>query len=444
MSGVSAIVSPSSAARVAFAALAAFSLGAASSAANAQNVNVSFQGVLVPHPSGACTMFQADDGNTYMLSNQANFTSGDRVHVAGSYDTFQFGVCLNIAVPRIQVTSITPAFAGVGTLTNINGTVRLVTDDGRTFGLSTTGPYRAGTRVYVQGPVNIGSRTVPIIANSVIGLPFSGFGRITTIAPGNLRFTAENGQVFSLDRPGSIPTVVEGDSIFVEAVRTRSDTGVLSLTSVTSRPAFQSSGTVVSTPGGPAFQAGAVIFNDVFTASAITGFPVGTRLYLRGRSADDYDYNEVKPPNDIRLSRADFSYTVVGTLNTAAKTVTSAIDGTVVHVQYVGNPALNPNGSTVYAAGPIDTQSPGNVTLYHNEVRIGINLEGTLLNGFGCTPIIHFDGGGYLFPKNNGGLPIDEHVRVVGGYTSEDPCNDEDGLIDNTIEVTAAPCINCE
>lgn len=442
MFNLSAIAFPSSAARTVFAALAAVTLSAAPSSASAQNVNVSFQGVIVPHPSGACNLFLADDGNTYILTNQANFTNGDRVHVVGSYDPFQFGVCLNLAVPRIQVSSISAAFAGVGTITNINGTVRLVTDDGRTFGLTTSGPYRAGTRVYVQGPVNTGSRTVPIIANSVIGPPFSGFGRITTIAPGNLRFTAETGQVYKLDRPGSIPAVIEGDYIFVEGVRGKSETGVIPLSSVTARPAFQSSGTVISTPSGPAFKAGAVIFNDEFTASAITGFPVGTKLYVRGRSADDYDYNEVKPPNDIRMSRADLGYTVVGTLNTAAKTVTSATDGTVVHVQYVGNPVFNPNGSTVYAAGPIDTQSPGNVTLYHNEVRIGINLEGTLLNGFGCTPIIRFDGGGYIFPKNNGGLPINSHVRVIGGYTAEDPCNDEDGLIDNTIEVT--PCPNCE
>ncbi len=419
-------------------------VSAAPSIACAQSVNVSMQGVIVTRMGGQCTVFEGDDGAQYFLSTQGNFTAGDRVHVAGSYDPFQAGTCVNIAAPLIQVTTIAPAFAGVGTITNVSGTIRLVTDDGRTFGLTATGPYRAGTRVYVQGPVNAGSRTVPIISNSVIGTAFSGFGRITTIAPGNLRFTAENGQVFTMDRPGSIPNAIEGDYIYVEAIRSKTDTGVPALSSVTSRPAFQSIGTVVATPNGNAFKAGTVFFSDEFTASAIAGYPVGTTLYVRGRSADDYDFNEVKPPNDIRLSRADLAFSVVGTLNTAAKTVTSVTNGTVVHVQYTGNPVWNPSGSLVYAAGTIDTQGPGSVTLYHNEVRLGINLEGTLLNGFGCTPIIRFDGGGYIFAKNNGSLPINTHVRVIGGYTADDPCNDEDGLIDNTIVVTPAPCPNCE
>ena len=129
MFDLSAIAFPFSAARTVFAALAAVTLSAAPSAASAQNVNVSFQGVIVPHPSGACNLFLADDGNTYLLTNQANFTTGDRVHVAGSYDPFQFGVCLNLAVPRIQVSSISAAFAGVGTITTVNGTVRLQVSD---------------------------------------------------------------------------------------------------------------------------------------------------------------------------------------------------------------------------------------------------------------------------------------------------------------------------
>ncbi len=62
--------------------------------------------------------------------------------------------------------------------------------------------------------------------------------------------------------------------------------------------------------------------------------------------------------------------------------------------------------------------------------------------GFGCTPIIRFDGGGYIFPRNTGGLPLNEHVRVVGGVSFENPCMDTDALVDNTI--VAVPCNNCE
>ncbi len=408
-------------------------------------INVSFQGVIVENAGGACTTFEADNGSTYILSTLGAFSAGDRVHVTGSYNDQQVGICFNTGGPTINVTSIQPAFAGVGTLVTINEKSRLTTDDGRVFVVQNGGAARA-SRVYVQGIVTIPSaRGNPVITSNVIGPAFSEFGRIISLTPGNLRFKADSGGIYSLDRPGSLAGVVEGDAIFVEGIRgSIGPGGVTPITAVTARPAFHASGRVASTPAGNVLDPDTLILPDRYTASALAPFPAGAKVYLRGRSADDYDYGEAKPAHNVRLSAAGASYSTVGVLNTANNTLFSLSDGSTIHLEYNGNPLYTPSGSLAYVAGEISAQSPGSVTLSHNEVRIGIDAEGFLVNGFGCTPIIVFDNGGYVFPKYNAPYPVGEHVRVVGGITFDLPCADEVGLVDNSIVSTPAPCINCE
>lgn len=407
----------------------------------AATINVSLQGVLVQDVTGGCITFEGDDGATYFLSTLGGFAAGDRVHVTGSYNDTQAGVCFNTAAFQITVTQLRPTFAGVGTISVVGEKTRLVTDDGRTFVLQNTGGFRSGARAYAQGTVTA-SRTTWVLSGNTIGPAFSEFGRITSLAPGALRFTSESGAVYSLDRPGSINGVFEGDAVFVEGIRGRLGAGgVTPLTSVTARPAFHASGRIAQ---GGGFAPDTLILGDQYTASAIAGTPVGTKVYLRGRSADDYDFGEFKPVRNIRLSRADISYTALGILDTASRTVTNYLDNTVIHLEHIGNPFLNPSGSLVYIAGAVASEGFNTVTLSHNEVRIGIIQEGVLLNGFGCTPIIRFDNGGYIFPKNNGGLPVNTRVRVTGGFTFQVPCNDEYGMVDNTIEASPNQCPNCE
>jgi hypothetical protein len=410
--------------------------------ASAGIVNVSMQGVIVENAAGGCQTFEADDGATYLLSTLGGFQPGDRVHVTGTYNDLNAGVCFRVAGYVINVTSIKPAFAGVGTLIKVGEKARIQTDDGRNFVVQNSGAYRSGARVYVQGQVTPG-RTISTITSNVIGAPVSEFGRITSLTPGGLRLAGESGAVYALDRPGSINGVFEGDYIFVEGIRGKPVGGVTPVTSVTARPAFKASGSVVAGAGGNEFLPDTLIFPDRYTADALTGFPVGSKVYLRGRSTDDYDYGEARGSRYVRLSLAESSYAAVGVIDTTAGTVINGSDGTLIQLEYAGNPVLNPNGSLVYVAGTIAAQGLGTVTLSHNEVRIGIASEGTLLNGFGCTPIIRFDNGGYIFPKNNGGLPVGSHVRVIGGFTFDAPCNDEYGLVDNTIELTGG-CANCE
>lgn len=412
--------------------------------AAADIVSVSLQGVLVEDSTGLCTTFEGDDGFTYILSTMGTYTSGDRIHVTGSYDEDILGTCFTVAGPFITVTEIRPAFAGIGTLVVINGKLHLESEDGRLFRVQNLGGYGEGTDVYVQGTV-IETRGLPLITGNVIGPAFASFGRIAAFTSAGVRFVAESGGLYLLDRPGSLVGTIEGDFIYVEGiVATESDTREIAITSVTARPAFEASGIVVAVPGGVALDPETLInFGQTYSADALAGFAAGTKVYVRGRSTDDYDYGEVKPVRNVRKSRAGMSYSGVGTLDVASGTM-SVEDGTVVHLEHLGNGWFHPDGSLIYVAGEIEWAGSGSVTLGHNQVKVGLSREGVIFNGFGCTPIIVFDEGGYIFPRNNDGLPIGEHVRVVGGVTLDVPCSDFAGLVDNTIEVTPFPCINCE
>ncbi|HEX8877304.1 MAG TPA: hypothetical protein VF777_11175 [Phycisphaerales bacterium] len=415
-------------------------------AAVAAIVPVSTQGVIVTNISGICNTFEADDGRTFILSTQGSFTAGDRVQVDGSYDDTTASLCFNTGGPLINVATIRPAFAGVGTIVVINGQPRFQTDDGRTFSLQNTGGFRAGSRVYVQGTVTTPSRAAALINNTVIGPAFSDFGRITDITPGNIRFTSEAGVVYSLDRFGSVPTftTLVGDYVFVEGIRAKAVNGVIPLSSVTARPAFNASGRVVATPSGLAFEADTLLVAPQFKAAALAGFNPGDKVYLRGRLPDDYDFGEAKPANTIRLSRAGLSYTAIGFLDIPTKTVINIDDGTVINIEFVGHPLFNPNGSLVYIAGPIAAQSPGSVTLSHNQTRVGIIAEGLVDFGDFCAPIVRTPTGGQLFPRNIAPFGFGSYVRVRGGLTFEVPCIDEAGLVDNTVEAADPGCINCE
>lgn len=399
-------------------------------------VPVSTQGVIVQQSNGGCNTFEADNGLTYLLDTQGPFVAGDRVQVDGSYDDTTVGWCGNTGGPRIINMTIRPAFAGVGTLVSTTFGIRLQTDDGRMFALQNGGGSRAGTSVYVQGTVDTSARVLTII-NNVIGPSFSGFGRITDINPAHIRFTAESGQVYSMDRFGSVPvyTTIVGDYIFVEGIRAKAINGVIPLTSVTARPAFNASGRVVATSSGVAFDADTLIFAPQYTASALTGQAVGAKVYLRGRNADDYDFGEPRTANNIRLSRVGQSYTAVGYLDRATKTVINLDDGTLVNLEWPGDPLFHPTGSIVYVAGPIASQGPGTVTLSHNQTRVGVIATGWITSGVTCSPIVLTQQNARIFPKNNGGFPFLTHVRIVGGLTFDSPCFDESSVVDNTIAI---------
>ena len=410
---------------------AAMLIASIAQTAHAAIVNVAQQGVLATTTYG-CVFFVGDDGQRYALSTLGGFSAGDRIFVQGSYNTQQAQVCFGTGGPLITTTAVRPAFAGVGTLTRVGNQFRLQTPDGRVFQVQTLSDFRAGSTVYVQGQVNT-LVSPPRIESNVIGTGFSGFGRLTSTTAGTLRFRADSGVTYALDRLGSQPDALVGDYCFVEGIVGKSAGGVTALNSVSARPAFHAKGTVISTAGGKALDADTLIFTNPFTADALAAFKVGASVYLYGRSADDYDYAEVKIANNIRQSTAGAAFAATGFLNSSTKTLINELDGSIVYLESVGSPILTPNGSYAYVAGAVLSTGPGSVTLRNNEVRIGWDGQGYLVNGFGCTPIVAFDGGGYLFPKNIGTFQVGDYVRVRGGISFELPCEDFQGLVDNSI-----------
>jgi hypothetical protein len=413
------------------------------STAHAAIINVSTQGVIVEHPNSVCSVFEADTGETFTLSSLGGYTHGDRVHVTGTYDTNQFSQCENTGGPTITVSAIQPAFAGVGAISFTKTSTILTTPDNRTYLVPAAGSIRAAGNVYVQGTVTPGSRTLSTINATSVGPGFSGFGRITSFGPGPITFVSEAGATYTLDRPGSIGTqFYENDLIFVEGIRGTTVGGVTPLTSVTARPAFHAKGQVIAHGAGVALDPHTMIFAGPYTATAINSTTIGTSVYVRGRNADDYDYGETKTANFIRESTSGDAYATVGILDVASSTVFSLTDGTTVYLECTGNDYLTPDGTLVYVAGQVASQTLTTVTYARNEVRIGIMEEGYLYNGFGCTPIIVFNTVGWVFPRNTGGYPVNTHVAVTGGLNLQIPCFDLVGLVDNTIIETACP--NCE
>lgn len=411
-------------------------------------VNITAQGVIVQNISGSCSTFEVDDGRTFMLSSMGSFSPGDRVEVTGTYNDQSVTLCFDTGGPMINVSNIKAGFAGIGTLVIAGEKARLFTDDGRVFIVQNSGGLPSGLQVYVQGTVTPPmTRGNPVIVNSAIGPAFGDFGRLTDVSPGHLRFVSESGVTCTLDRIGSVPyySTNAGEYVYLEGVRGLGGRdGLTPLTAVTARPAFSASGRVVSTPGGNAFAPDTLILPDVYTADALANLKVGKKVYVRGRSADDYDYGEAKPDHNVRLCRVGDSYTALGYIDRGTGTMINMEDGALVHLEYNGDPLFNPTGSFVYVAGVLASQGTNTVTLSHNQTRMGVLAEGFIVQGFGCTPIIAFDGGGYLFPKYTAPYGLGEHVRVGGGVTFDRPCADENGLIDNTIVATPWTCPDCE
>jgi len=416
----------------------------AASISSAAIVKVALQGVLVRSLDQSCVSFQGDDGVFYVLSSLGGFVAGDRVHVQGSYNTQMASICSGNGGPFISVTAVSPAFAGIGTLIRVGNQTRLQAPDGRVFQVQNLGGFAAGAQVYAEGIVTT-NVSPPRISNNVIGRPFSGFGRLTNTTAGTLRFRSDAGVNYSLDRIGSNPYALVGDYVFVEGIAGNPSGGITPLSSVTSRPAYSEMGEVVSAPWGAGFVADTEIFGATYSAAGLSSFQIGNKVYVRGRGADDYDYQEVKGNNDLRQSVVSTRYVGYGTLNSITKTVVDDVSGVLINLEGTGNPSWNPNGSYVYVAGQISSTGPGTVTLSHNQIRQGFLLEGFIVNGFGCSPIIAFDSGGYLFPRNLGPYQVGDHVQVKGGFTFAVPCADVGGLVDNSIIETAVPeCPDCQ
>ena len=386
---------------------------------------VAVHGVLTaPNRDILCTRFEADTGASYVLSSQGTAQVGDRIYVEGMVPQTMAGTCEGALLSLINVTSVRPGFAGIGTIINASGQLRLQTSDGRIFALQNTGGFGAGAQVYTRGYVDT-SLSPPRISSNTIGTPFAAFGRLLGTPPGNRSFRADSGTTYTLDAVSAYAAATS-DDLYVEGILGAGN----NVSSADTRFSFGTSGNVVDDgAGGKAFLADNILFNDTFTVAGLSPFALGSKVFVRGQAPGDYDYLEPRADSAVRQPVVGTGYTALGTLNLAGQSITNVDDGTVVQLENTGNFA---DGTFLYVAGAVGSSGPGSVTLSHNLALYGLELEGDLMNGFECTPLF-VGGGGYFFLENSGGYPVGSHVTVRGGIDFHAAPCDFDCFVNNTI-----------
>lgn len=384
---------------------------ASDAAAQVQRVH----GVLSNRPvDSACTLFEADDGRSFILDTTASFQLGDRIYVEGTIPNGVAGICNEVAYPMLQNTVTRPAFAGIGTVERTAFTSRLRMDDGRLYGLRNGGAFRAGTRVYVRGWVSTLS-SPPLIDENVIGLPVSGFGRYVGTHANDRRVLGENEVTYRLDGIGA-RFLEYGDLLYFEGIPGATVAGATNVSNAAARYAFHATGPVVLENGVKVVKSDQLLFDDTFRAPGLDALPLGTKAFVFGVAPEDYDYLEPRNGRTIRSSRTGLGYSSTGTF---ANGVFVASDSTTVHVDFGGN---LPPDQLAYVAGEIDQSVDGPIVLKKNIVLYGVDTTGSLEIGFECAPLI-LSGAGVYFLENEEGAPFHQCVHVVGGVSFDAaPC----------------------
>lgn len=400
--------------------------------ASAQTLKL--HGVLVQSPSDPlCLRFEADDGRWFKLNNQGGRVAGDRMYVEGTASGTVFSPCEAFAIPFFNVTFVRPGFAGIGTLVRQGNRTRLQTDDGRVYAVRTLGGFSAGARVYVRGFVNT-NQNPPQIDGNVIGAAYSGFGRLTSNVSGDLRWFGDDGIDYRLDALGDAGAAI-GSYVYVEGILGAAGPP-RPLTSVTARRAFGQSGRVIlNAQSQKVFESAGLVFNDIFSVAGLSGFAVGSKVYVRGQQTVDYDYLEPRNGNSIRRPTVGAGFSGTGTIYPSQSRWVS-LDGLTQVI--LENTDAFVDGDLAYIAGQIASSGPGTVTLSHNQALLGVFIEGELFDGFECTPIL-ISGSLVFFLENTGGGVAGQGAVAVGGVSdSAAPCP-YFTIVDNTIELNDCP-----
>jgi hypothetical protein len=375
-------------------------------------------GVLSNRPvEWACTLFEADDGRTFILSTTEEFQLGDRIFVAGTIPTNTAGVCNEVVYPLLDVRFIHPAFAGIGTIVQESGQHRLRTDDGRDYGLRNRRGFAAGARVFVRGWVDA-TQNPPVIEQNAIGAAVSGFGRFLGSSSTDRRILGEDGATYLLDNL-SARFVEQGDLIYFEGIHASGEAvegGQVQVVRSNGRYAFHATGRIVLENGGKVVNSDQLFFDDTFAASGLDTFAVGEKAFVLGIAPQDYDHGEPRNGRTIRSSRTGPGYSSTGTFQAGGLFV--AADQTVLEVDY---PGTLPLGTLAYIAGELDTSGPGLPVVRTNIVLFGIDTTGTLEIGFECAPLLI--GSGIFFVENEEGIPFHNSARAIGGVSFDAaPC----------------------
>lgn len=382
-----------------------------------------------------CVRFDADRGDQWVLSAPlGSFVPGDRVYVEGTAGS-TFVNCNGQVVQRLDTTVLKPGFAGVGTVVRQGNRFRLRTDDGRVYGLSNRGSFPVGSRVYVRGSVNTLS-SPSTIENSVIGAAVSGFGRYVGASIADRRVKGFDGVSYTLDGV-SAQLVRPGDVVYFEGIPGKASGGVTPITQATCRHAFVGTGPVALENGVKVMKSDQDVFDDTFPAAGLSGFEVGTKVYMRGVAPEDYDSGEPRNGRTIRQAHVGQGYSGVGEMIDGL--FVGLLDGVVLEPEFEGD--VPPLGMFTYVYGELDSSAREEVRLVGNEAGIGIRGTGVLEIGFECAPLYIGDFGVFFLESS---VPIGNAVTVVGGLSgTAAPCAFT-AIIDAAVTDLGPGYVNCQ
>lgn len=256
-------------------------------------------GTLGIGPQG-CTLFQADSGATFAVSDIGEFGPGDTVFISGFLPITPVSPCFPAQIPPLLVQSIGQCFDECGTLfaPPFCGAA-LMTDSGAAYLVDDLGGFRLGDHVRITGALvdkcvvvpecQLGScvdvATIEPCAPSV----FSSCGELVLKPGGCMIFVSDSGQSLVLDNPGEF---LPGSHVFVSG--TINDVVFVCSPSFTYpfladniiTDCFESCGTIGIGPQGcPVFQADD---GQGYFISDTGGFGPGDNVRVTGGVIDDF------------------------------------------------------------------------------------------------------------------------------------------------------------
>lgn len=362
-----------------------------------------------------CVLFQSDDGVLAALSDDGGLPAGSRVWIEGSVNNTI--VCGGLIVAQLDNT-ITPAFAGTGSLRRALGGPQLVTRDGHVYWLTDV-PGPNGRIVFAEGRIVGEKFGGPLLEPEVFGPGHASFGRLrSTPSPSGWQLETDAG-VLALQRIG-ISSPSEGDYVFAEGLAERArgvPEGALpvGLRANTLRRATLFAGTVVSGPDGPTVMAEADLFTDLFDVPDREQLVLGARVFVSGRALGDYDPLEDAASRVIRQATLGEAFSACGALVSEPgelPAVLQTFDGKFVELE---DPGTLPHTALRYVAGRLDPAAP-RPRLLQNRSMPCVSLSGRFEIGFECTPLFVVDNmGGFFSIEDPPPIPLGQPFSITGG-----------------------------
>ncbi len=242
---------------------------------------------------GACVLFQADTGSTFVLDQTHTFVVGDRVQVTGTVNPSCATGCSPstgcITVGTIE--SCSSQFSSCGTLIQRGACVDFIADRGGTFALETLGGFAVGDRVRIAGVLD--TTCVPpcepadgcVHGNTIesCGASFSGCGTLVQ-GPGCVQFQADTGDTFDVTNTGGFTV---GERVRVTGTLgspcisrcTGTAQCIAANTIALCQTPFSGCGTLTQGAECVLFQADS---GGTFVLDTTSGLTAGTRVFVEG------------------------------------------------------------------------------------------------------------------------------------------------------------------